>query len=150
MDVILLEKVAKLGALGDKVSVKSGYGRNFLIPQKKAVPATAANLESFGARRAELEKQAAEKLANAEKRAEQLKELELTLAVKAGDEGKLFGSIGTRDLADLISSTGIEAAKAEIRLPNGPLRTTGTFEITLQLHADVKTVLTVHVVPEED
>ena len=149
MDVILLEKVAKLGGLGDKVSVKSGYGRNFLIPQKKAVPATAANLESFEARRADLEKQAAEKLATAEKRAEQLKELELTLAVKAGDEGKLFGSIGTRDLADLISSTGIEASKAEIRLPNGPLRTTGTFEIALQLHADVKTALTVHVVPEE-
>ena len=149
MDVILLEKVAKLGALGDKVNVKSGYGRNFLIPQKKAVPATAANLESFEARRAELEKEAAAKLANAEKRAEQLKELELTLAVKAGDEGKLFGSIGTRDLADLISSTGIEASKAEIRLPNGPLRTTGTFEITLQVHADVTTSLTVHVVPEE-
>jgi len=149
MEVILLEKVAKLGSLGDKVTVKSGYGRNFLIPQKKAVPATAANLESFQARRAELEKEAAEKLANAEKRAEQLKELELTLAVKAGDEGKLFGSIGTRDLADLISSTGIEANKSEIRLPNGPLRTTGTFEITLQVHADVTTSLTVHVVPEE-
>jgi large subunit ribosomal protein L9 len=149
MEVILLEKVAKLGSLGDKVTVKSGYGRNFLIPQKKAVPATAANLESFEARRAELEKEAAAKLANAEKRAEQLKELELTLAVKAGDEGKLFGSIGTRDLADLISSTGIEANKSEIRLPNGPLRTTGTFEITLQVHADVTTALTVHVVPEE-
>jgi len=149
MEVILLEKVAKLGGLGDKVTVKSGYGRNFLIPQKKAVPATAANLESFEARRADLEKQAAEKLATAEKRAEQLKELELTLAVKAGDEGKLFGSIGTRDLADLISSTGIEASKSEIRLPNGPLRTTGTFEIALQLHADVTTALTVHVVPEE-
>ena len=149
MEVILLEKVAKLGGLGDKVTVKSGYGRNFLIPQKKAVPATAANLESFEARRADLEKQAAEKLATAEKRAEQLKELELTLAVKAGDEGKLFGSIGTRDLADLISSTGIEANKSEIRLPNGPLRTVGTFEITLQLHADVTTALTVHVVPEE-
>ncbi|WP_283788078.1 50S ribosomal protein L9 [Bermanella sp. WJH001] len=149
MDVILLEKVAKLGSLGDKVTVKSGYGRNFLIPQKKAVPATAANIETFEARRAELEKEAAAKLANAEKRAEQLKELELTLAVKAGEDGKLFGSIGTRDLADLISSTGIEATKAEIRLPNGPLRTTGTFEITLQVHADVTTSLTVHVVPEE-
>jgi len=149
VEIILLEKVAKLGGLGDKVTVKSGYGRNFLIPQKKAVPATAANLESFEARRAELEKQAAEKLATAEKRAEQLKELELTLAVKAGDEGKLFGSIGTRDLAELISSTGIEASKSEIRLPNGPLRTVGTFEIALQLHADVATALTVHVVPEE-
>ncbi|GAA6134022.1 50S ribosomal protein L9 [Oceaniserpentilla sp. 4NH20-0058] len=149
MDVILLEKVAKLGSLGDKVTVKSGYGRNFLIPQKKAVPATAANVETFEARRAELEKEAATKLAGAQQRAEQLKELELTLAVKAGEDGKLFGSIGTRDLADLISSTGIEATKAEIRLPNGPLRTVGTFEITLQVHADVTTALTVHVVPEE-
>ena len=149
MNVILLEKVAKLGNLGAKVTVKSGYGRNFLIPQKKAVPATAANLESFEARRADLEKEAAAKLATAQKRAEELKELELTLAVKAGEEGKLFGSIGTRDLADLISSTGIQASKAEIRLPNGPLRTTGTFEITMQVHADVTTVLTIHVVPEE-
>jgi len=149
MNVILLEKVAKLGNLGDKVTVKSGYGRNFLIPQKKAVPATAANLESFEARRADLEKEAVAKLATAQKRAEELKELELTLAVKAGEEGKLFGSIGTRDLADLISSTGIQASKAEIRLPNGPLRTTGTFEITMQVHADVTTVLTIHVVPEE-
>ncbi|MFT7109671.1 MAG: large subunit ribosomal protein L9 [Psychrobacter glaciei] len=149
MNVILLEKVAKLGNLGDKVTVKSGYGRNFLIPQKKAVPATAANVESFEARRADLEKEAAAKLATAQKRAEELKELELTLAVKAGEEGKLFGSIGTRDLADLISSTGIQASKSEIRLPNGPLRTTGTFEITMQVHADVTTVLTIHVVPEE-
>jgi len=149
MNVILLEKVAKLGSLGDKVTVKSGYGRNFLIPQGKAVPATETNLKEFETRRAELEKQASAKLAAAEKRAEELKELELTLAVKAGDEGKLFGSIGTRDLADLIASTGIEANKSEIRLPNGPLRTTGTFEITLQLHADVTTSLTVHVVPEE-
>ena len=138
-----------MGQLGSIVDVKPGYGRNFLIPQGKAVPATKANIEEVEARRAELEKEAAAKLANAEKRAEQLKELELTLAVKAGDEGKLFGSIGTRDLADLISSTGIEASKAEIRLPNGPLRTTGTFEITLQVHADVTTSLTVHVVPEE-
>ncbi|EAT11470.1 50S ribosomal protein L9 [Bermanella marisrubri] len=149
MNVILLEKVAKLGGLGDQVTVKAGYGRNFLIPQGKAVPATDVNVKEFEARRAELEKQAAEKLAAAEKRAEELKELELTLAVKAGDEGKLFGSIGTRDLADLIASTGLEANKSEIRLPNGPLRTTGTFEITLQLHADVTTSLTVHVVPEE-
>jgi len=149
MNVILLEKVAKLGGLGDQVTVKAGYGRNFLIPTGKAVPATDANVKEFEARRADLEKQAAEKLAAAEKRAEELKELELTLAVKAGDEGKLFGSIGTRDLADLIASTGLEANKSEIRLPNGPLRTTGTFEITLQLHADVTTSLTVHVVPEE-
>ncbi len=149
MKVILLEKVAKLGSLGDTVTVKSGYGRNFLVPQRKAVPATEDNIATFGARRVELEKAAAEKLAAAQARAEQLKELELSLAVKAGEDGKLFGSIGTRDLADLISSTGIEASKSEIRLPNGPLRTTGTFEIDLQLHADVKTVLTIHVAAEE-
>ncbi|MCP5326852.1 MAG: 50S ribosomal protein L9 [Oceanospirillaceae bacterium] len=149
MDVILLEKVAKLGNLGDKVTVKAGYGRNFLIPFGKAVPATAANTAAFEARRAELEKQAAEALASAQQRAEQLADVELSLAVKAGDEGKLFGSIGTRDLADLISSTGIKVAKSEIRLPNGAIRQVGTFEIALQLHADVKTSLTLHVVAED-
>jgi large subunit ribosomal protein L9 len=149
MDVILLEKVVKLGNLGDKVTVKAGYGRNFLIPFGKAVPATAANVAAFETRRADLEKQAAEALANAQQRAEQLADVELSLAVKAGDEGKLFGSIGTRDLTDLINSTGIKVSKSEIRLPNGPIRQVGTFEIALQLHADVKTSLTLHVVAED-
>ena len=148
MEVILLEKVAKLGGLGDKVTVKSGYGRNFLIPQKKAVPATAANLESFEARRAELEKLASEKLATAEKRAEQLKELELTLAVKAGDEGKLFGSIGTRDVADAITEAGVEVAKAEVKMPEGAIRELGEFDLAIQLHPEVTASVKVNVIAE--
>lgn len=149
MDVILLDKVGKTGELGDKVSVKAGYGRNYLIPQGKAVPATKANLETFEARRAELEKVSADKLTAAQARAQSLAELELTIAVKAGDEGKLFGSIGTRDLADVISSAGVEVAKTEVKLPKGPLRQTGEYEIDLQLHPDVVAAVTVIVVPEE-
>ncbi len=149
MDIILLENVTKLGKLGEQVKVKAGYGRNFLIPFGKAVPATKENVESFNQRRAELEKAAAEKLSVAQKRSEAVADVELTLAVKAGDEGKLFGSIGTRDLADLISSTGVEVQKSEIRLPNGTIRQIGTYEIGLQLHPEVHTSLTVHVVPEE-
>lgn len=149
MDIILLENVTKLGKLGDQVKVKSGYGRNYLIPFGKAVPASKENVESFNQRRADLEKAAAEKLAVAQKRSEAVADVELTLAVKAGDEGKLFGSIGTRDLADLISSTGVEVQKSEIRLPNGTIRQIGTYEIGLQLHPEVYSTLTVHVVPEE-
>ena len=149
MDVILLDKVGKTGELGDKVSVKAGYGRNYLIPQGKAVPATKANLETFEARRAELEKVSADKLTAAQARAQSLAELELTIAVKAGDEGKLFGSIGTRDLADVISSAGVEVTKTEVKLPQGPLRQTGEYEIDLQLHPDVVAAVTVIVVPEE-
>ena len=149
MEVILLEKVGKLGSLGDKVNVKPGYGRNYLIPTGKAVSATKQNLEEFEARRAELEKAAVQKRTEAENRAEKLSEIELSIAVKAGDEGKLFGSIGTRDLADLISSAGIEVAKSEVRLPNGPIRHVGEFNVDIQLHADVKANLTLHVVPEE-
>ncbi|MEX0584667.1 MAG: 50S ribosomal protein L9 [Natronospirillum sp.] len=149
MDVILLDKVGKIGELGDKVSVKAGYGRNYLIPQGKAVPATKANLETFDARRAELQKASADKLTAAQGRAQQLAELELTIAVKAGDEGKLFGSIGTRDLADVISSAGVEVNKSEVKLPQGPLRQTGEYEISLQLHPEVLAAVTVIVVPEE-
>ncbi|MFC3853902.1 50S ribosomal protein L9 [Salinispirillum marinum] len=149
MDVILLEKVGRVGGLGDKVSVKAGYGRNYLIPQGKAVAATKENIETFSARRAELEKAANDKLAAAQARAAQLAELELTIAVRAGDEGKLFGSIGTRDLADVISSSGVEVTKSEVRLPEGALRTTGEFEIDLQLHPEVVATVTVIVVPEE-
>lgn len=148
MDVILLEKVAKLGSLGDKVSVKSGYGRNFLIPQRKAVPATAANLESFGARRAELEKAAAEKLVAAQKRAEEIKELELTLAVKAGEEGKLFGSIGTNEIAAALVEAGHAIDKTEIRLPEGALRALGDTAVAVQLHSDITIEVTVTLVAE--
>ncbi len=137
MEVILLEKVGKLGGLGDQVNVKSGYGRNYLVPFGKAVPATKANIENFETRRAELQKAADEKLAAAEARAEQLNEIELSIVAKAGEEGKLFGSIGTRDIADAITEAGIEVAKSEVRLPEGAIRTTGEFEIAIQLHTDV-------------
>ncbi|WP_097460871.1 50S ribosomal protein L9 [Mangrovitalea sediminis] len=148
MEVILLEKIANLGALGDKVRVKNGFGRNFLVPYGKAVPATKANIEAFEARRAELEKAAAEAFAGAEARAEKLKELALTITAKAGDEGKLFGSIGVRDIADAVTATGIEVGKSEVRMPEGPIRNTGEFDITLQLHSDVTVDIKVTVVAE--
>lgn len=119
MQVILLEKVAKLGGLGDTVTVKPGFARNFLLPQGKATAATKANIEHFEARRADLEKAAAEKLTAAEARKTKIEEIELTVAVKAGDEGKLFGSLGNRDIAELATEAGVELAKAEVRLPTG-------------------------------
>lgn len=137
MEVILLDKVGKLGEIGDKVSVRAGFGRNYLIPQGKAVPATDENLEAFEARRAELEAAAAEKLAEAQKRAEKLQDLVVTIEANAGDEGKLFGSIGTTDIADAVTAAGVEIDKAEVKLPEGTLREVGEFEIDLQLHADV-------------
>jgi large subunit ribosomal protein L9 len=148
MDVILLEKVGKLGSLGDKVAVKAGYGRNFLIPGGKAVPANDANIAEFEARRAELEKAAAEKLAVSQARAEQLNEKVVTIVSKAGDEGKLFGSIGVRDIADAITAAGVEVAKSEVRLPEGTLRTVGEFDITVQLHSEVKAIIKLVIVAE--
>jgi large subunit ribosomal protein L9 len=148
MEVILLEKVGKLGVLGDKVTVKSGYGRNFLIPYSKAVPATKENLAQFEARRAELEKAAAEKLAEAQARAEKLNEFSVTLVSKAGDEGKLFGSVGVRDIADAITAAGVEVNKSEVRLPEGPIRAIGEYPISLHLHADVETAVTLNIVAE--
>jgi large subunit ribosomal protein L9 len=148
MDVILLEKIGKLGSLGDKVSVKAGFGRNYLIPNGKAVPATAVNVAKFEERRAELEKAASEKLAAAEARAEALNGFEVTIASKAGDEGKLFGSIGTRDIADAITAAGQEVAKSEVRLPEGALRTVGEFNVALQLHPEVSTEAVIKVVAE--
>ncbi|SFX73580.1 50S ribosomal protein L9 [Marinospirillum alkaliphilum] len=149
MQVILLEKINKLGALGQEVNVKNGYGRNYLIPQGKAVPATAANREVFEQRRAELEAASAERLAAAQARAAKLDALErVTIASKAGDEGKLFGSIGARDLAEAATAAGVELSKSEVRLPEGPLRTTGEFEIQVHLHAEVESVLRVAVVAE--
>lgn len=148
MEVILLEKVGKLGSLGDKVAVKAGYGRNFLIPQGKAVPANNANIAEFEARRADLEKAAAEKLSAAQARAEQLNEKEVTIVSKAGDEGKLFGSIGVRDIADAITAAGVDVAKSEVRLPEGSLRTVGEFEITVNLHSEVNATVKLIVVAE--
>lgn len=138
MQVILLDKVANLGSLGDQVNVKSGYARNFLVPQGKAVPATKKNIEFFEARRAELEAKLADVLAAAQARAAAVTALgSVTLASKAGDEGKLFGSIGTRDIADAVTAAGVEIVKSEVRLPEGALRTTGEFEISIQLHSEV-------------
>ena len=137
MEVILLETIGKLGDLGDKVNASSGYGRNFLIPKKKAVPATAANLEAFEEKRAELEKNAEAKLEDAKKRAEQVADLALNLTAKAGEEGKLFGSITVRDIADACLSNGVEIEKSEIKLPDGPLRNTGEFEVGVQVHPDL-------------
>ncbi|WKE64983.1 50S ribosomal protein L9 [Gallaecimonas kandeliae] len=149
MNVILLDKIANLGSLGDQVKVKAGYARNFLIPQGKAVMATRDNVAHFEARRAELEAKLAEVLAAAEARAEQVKALEsVEIASKAGDEGKLFGSIGTRDIADAISAKGVAVAKSEVKLPEGALRTTGEFEVELQLHSDVFATIKVVVVAE--
>ena len=137
MEVILLETIGKLGDLGDKVNVSSGYGRNFLIPKKKAVPATAANLEAFEEKRAELEKNAEAKLEDAKKRGEQVADLVLNLTAKAGEEGKLFGSITVRDIADACLSNGVGIEKSEIKLPDGPLRNTGEFEVGVQVHPDL-------------
>jgi len=137
MEVILLEKVANLGELGDKVTVKAGFGRNFLLPQGKATAATAENIAQFEARRAELEKAAAEKRAVAEARAAQLNELVVTITANVGEEGKLFGSIGTQDIADALTAAGVEVAKSEVSLPQGTIRQTGEFEISLQLHSEV-------------
>ncbi|KEA65481.1 LSU ribosomal protein L9p [Marinobacterium lacunae] len=148
MEVILLESIGKLGKLGDKVSVKGGFGRNYLVPQGKAVPATGDNVARFEERRAELEKAAADKLAAAQARAEQLNDLELSVVAKAGDEGKLFGSIGTRDIADAISGAGIAVEKSEVRLPAGVIRTIGEFDITVQLHPEVSAHLKLIVVAE--
>jgi large subunit ribosomal protein L9 len=148
MNVILLEKVGKLGNIGDQVSVKAGFGRNFLIPQGKAIPATAANVAEFEARRSELEAAAAEKKATAEARAEKLAELTVTIAANAGDEGKLFGSLGTRDIAEAISAAGTEVTKAEVKLPEGTLREVGEYDIDLQLHAEVTQTIKLVVVAE--
>ena len=142
MNVILLERVNNLGDLGDQVNVKAGYGRNFLIPQGKAVSATADNVAKFEARRAELEAAAAEKLAAAEARKAALSELSISITQKAGDEGKLFGSVGTSDIANAITAAGVEVSKSEIRLPEGALRHVGEF------HSDVVAFIAFEIVPE--
>jgi large subunit ribosomal protein L9 len=151
MQVILLDKIGNLGGLGDTVNVKSGYARNFLIPQGKAVMATKDNVAMFETRRAELEAKVAEQLAASEARAESVNTLEgVTIASKAGDEGKLFGSIGTRDISDAITAAGAEVAKSEVRLTGGSaLRTTGEFEISVQLHPEVSADVNLQIVAAE-
>lgn len=148
MNVILLEKIGRLGNIGDQVAVKSGFGRNFLIPQGKAIPATAENLAAFEARRAELEAAAAQKKAAAQARADQLAELVVTVKANAGDEGKLFGSLGTRDLAQAITVAGVEVSKAEVKLPEGTLRELGEYDVDVQLHAEI--ISTVKVIVEAE
>ncbi len=149
MEVILLEKVANLGNLGDKVTIKSGFGRNYLIPQGKATAATAIKIAEFEARRAELEKAAAEKLAAAQARATALEKLDVVITHKAGDEGKLFGSVGTQNIADAITEAGSAVAKHEIRLPDGVIRHTGEYSIDVQLHSDVVSTLSINVIAEK-
>ncbi|MDR9497564.1 MAG: 50S ribosomal protein L9 [Hydrogenovibrio sp.] len=145
MNVILLEKIQNLGTLGDQVSVKAGYARNCLIPQGKAKPATKENLAEFEARRAELEKQAAEVLAAAQKSYEEMNGTVVTIEMVAGDEGKLFGSVGTADIADALNKAGFEVERKQIRMPEGPVRFVGTFEFDVDLHSDVTASITVDV-----
>ncbi len=137
MEDILLEKVGRLGTVGDKVSVKAGYGRNYLLPLGKAIVATAANVANFEARRKELELSAADRLVASKARAEKLAELIVTIKANAGDEGKLFGSIGARDIAQAITAAGVAVAKSEVKLPQGTLRDCGEYDIDIQLHVDV-------------
>lgn len=148
MEVILLEKVGKLGALGDRVTVKGGYARNFLLPQGRAVLANEANVAEFEARRAELEKFAQEQLDAANTRAEALNGKTVAITAKAGDEGKLFGSIGTRDIAEAAEANGWTLDKSEVRLPEGPLRNTGEHEVQCQVHAEVFATITVVITGE--
>lgn len=148
MEVILLEKIANLGNLGDKVTIKAGYGRNFLVPQGKAVLATAQKIAEFEARRAELEKAAAAKLSAAQARAAQLASLSVVITHKAGDEGRLFGSIGTHNIAETISGMGVALGKHEVRLPNGAIRHVGDFPIDINLHTDVVATITIKVAAE--
>lgn len=145
MQIILMEKVANLGQLGDVVKVKDGFARNFLIPQGKAKRATESNLKVFEARRAELEKQQAEFLAQAQARAEKLEGYLLQISQKAGPDGKLFGSVGTIDIVDALKSQGFEVTKAEVRMPQGHLKQIGDFPITLSFHTDVTATITVSV-----
>lgn len=149
MEVILLQKVANLGNIGDRVKVRSGYGRNFLLPQGKATLATADHVARFEARRAELEKAAREHLVSASERAEALKDFKLTIQAKAGTEGKLFGSIGTADIAEACQKAGFKVERSEVRMPNGPLRAVGDHVVHLHLHADVDVQLPVTIVAEE-
>ncbi|GAA0201185.1 50S ribosomal protein L9 [Kangiella japonica] len=150
MNVILLEKRRNLGDLGDTVTVAAGYGRNFLIPTGKAVPATKENIKHFEERRAELEAKAAEVLAAAQARADKLAGLEVTITANAGDEGKLFGSVGTSDIAEAVVAQGVELEKKEVRMPEGAIRQTGEYNFELHLHPEVEASIKVVVVGEYD
>lgn len=148
MNIILLETVNNLGDLGDEVVVKPGFARNFLIPQGKAVQANKSNRLVFEGRRAELESAANEKLVEAQARAEKLQELVLTIVVKTGEEGRLYGSVGTQDIADALTADGQDIARAEVRMPEGAIRLIGEYDIALQLHSEVTVDIKVNVLPE--
>ena len=148
MELILLEKVQKLGDLGDKVNVKPGYGRNYLVPQGKAVPATKANIAAFEERRAELEKAAVKKLSGAEERLSALEGFEVSMHANASEEGKLYGSIGPREIADAVTAAGPNLEKAEVIMGEGPIRYTGEHEVLVHLHADVETTIKVTIEAE--
>jgi len=148
MEVILLEKVENLGKMGDKVNVRPGYGRNFLLPKGKATLATPENIAKFEARRAELEQRQADELSAAQKRAEQLQALSVRIPARAGNEGKLFGSIGTVDIAEACTAAGVAIQRSEVRLPNGPLRVVGEHEVEFHLHTDVNTLIVIAVVDD--
>ena len=150
MQIILLEKVANLGNLGDVVKVKDGYARNFLIPSKQARRATESAIKEFEARRAELEKTAAEKLAAAQAVGDKLSGKTVTIAQKAGVDGRLFGSVTNADIADALKKQGFDIAKAQVRMPNGPLKTVGEFPVSVAAHTDVVVEVSVHVVPQVD
>jgi large subunit ribosomal protein L9 len=148
MELILLEKIQNLGTLGDKVAVRPGYGRNYLIPKGMAVQASADNLARFEQRRAELEQAQADGLAAAQARADVLREVRVSIARKAGEGGRLFGSVGTTDIAEAVTAAGFELHKHEVRLPEGPLRQAGEYDVVLHLHTDVDATVKVEVVPE--
>ena len=149
MQVILLQRIVNLGKLGETVDVKSGYGRNYLIPQGKALPATPANVEKFEARRAELEAIEAEELAAAQKRADALTYVNVIMRAKSGEDGKLFGSIGTRDIADALTKSGLEVDRAEVKLPEGTLRQVGEYNVDIQLHHDIFASILVTILSED-
>jgi large subunit ribosomal protein L9 len=149
MELILLQKVANLGNIGDRVRVKSGYGRNFLLPAGKATLATAENIKRFETRRAELLARANDELSQATVRAEAFKDFKLTITAKAGTEGRLFGSVGTADIAEHSTKAGHALARSEVRLPGGPLRVVGEHNVQLHLHADINIELPVIIVAEE-
>ncbi|WP_019672670.1 50S ribosomal protein L9 [Psychrobacter lutiphocae] len=149
MQVILLQRIVNLGKLGETVDVKAGYGRNYLIPQGKALPATPANIEKFEARRAELEAIEAEELAAAQKRADALTDVNVIMRAKSGEDGKLFGSIGTRDIADALTKSGLEVDRSEVKLPSGTLRQVGEYSVDIQLHHDIFANILVTILSED-
>lgn len=149
MQVILLQRIVNLGKLGETVSVKAGYGRNYLIPQGKALPATESNIAKFEARRAELEAQEAKELADAKKRADSLADVNVIMRAKSGDEGKLFGSIGARDIADALTKSGLPVDRSEVKMPDGAFRQVGEYTVTIQLHHDVFANILVTILSED-